>query len=603
MTSSIAEKNDDLELLRLFAERGDRAALGALFSRYADPAYRFALRLCGRPADAEDAIQSAFLEICRHAANFRGDSSVKTWILGFVLNACRSKAREETRRRSRQERAATVKESSAAGGEAIDQETADQVREAVEELPEHYRSPVWLHYAEGLSPAEVGAVLNLPADTVRKQLSRGIDRLREVLLPAGAAGSVVAVLATLAVETAPPTLSASLAGIASGAAPAAAIKVGIASKIAATAVAAIALASTAGLLWWGIRLDERRPPDIAEIERIVREWQPTPEERRFDEIGWAPDLRGALRLSKESGRPVFLLTQSGRINLGRSDGGSQFLRGHALSDARVISALNSSFVPVYLSNVDFEEFGSAAPEERKLRDRIWADARKLKLPSGMDGIYLLDPESGRVLASSDLGKASPEALLAMLDGQRKTPPGKALVPPSSQSIPQASAPGALTLHLTARYLDGEGRVEKDRGDFHEFPAEDWVTLSSDEWRNLLPAEGESRRVDAAVALRLLTLFHPPDMSVTSDPDGRNSFEEASLRVSRFSRTYVRIEGRLKMQRSFTQFAKTPPLPIDAVVKGFIEIEPDRSRIRSLRIISEGGRYGNNNFGVAIRSTP
>jgi len=265
--------------------------------------------------------------------------------------------------------------------------------------------------------------------------------------------------------------------------------------------------------------------------------------------------------------------------------------------------LNSSFVPVYLSNVDFEEFGSAAPEERKLRDRIWADARKLKLPSGMDGIYLLDPESGRVLASSDLGKASPEALLAMLDGQRKTPPGKALVPPSSQSIPQASAPGALTLHLTARYLDGEGRVEKDRGDFHEFPAEDWVTLSSDEWRNLLPAEGESRRVDAAVALRLLTLFHPPDMSVTSDPDGRNSFEEASLRVSRFSRTYVRIEGRLKMQRSFTQFAKTPPLPIDAVVKGFIEIEPDRSRIRSLRIISEGGRYGNNNFGVAIRSTP
>jgi len=169
MTSSIAEKNDDLELLRRFAEQGDRAALGALFSRYADPAYRFALRLCGRSADAEDAIQSAFLEICRHAANFRGDSSVKTWILGFVLNACRSKAREETRRRSRQERAATAKESAAAGGDAIDQETADQVREAVEELPEHYRSPVWLHYAEGLSPAEVGAVLNLPADTVRKQ--------------------------------------------------------------------------------------------------------------------------------------------------------------------------------------------------------------------------------------------------------------------------------------------------------------------------------------------------------------------------------------------------------------------------------------------------
>src|SRR5262245_25716850 len=103
MDSQVAETSSDLELLRDFAERGDRAAIGILFSRHADPAYRFALRLCGRAADAEDALQTAFLEVFRHAANFRGDSSVKTWILGFVLNACQSKAREETRRRNRQE--------------------------------------------------------------------------------------------------------------------------------------------------------------------------------------------------------------------------------------------------------------------------------------------------------------------------------------------------------------------------------------------------------------------------------------------------------------------------------------------------------------------
>jgi RNA polymerase sigma-70 factor (ECF subfamily) len=603
MKPPVAEKNDDLELLRRFAERGDRAALGALFSRYADPAYRFALRLCGRPADAEDAIQTAFLEVFRHAANFRGDSSVKTWILGFVLNACRSKAREETRRRSRQERAAARSESAAAFDVGVDPETANQVREAVEELPEHYRSPVWLHYAEGLSPAEVGAVLNLSADTVRKQLARGIDRLRDVLLPAGAAGSVVAILATLAVETAPPKLAASLAGIASGAAPAAAIKVGIASKIAAGAVAALALASTAGFLWWGIRVDERRPPEFAEIEQRVREWQPTPEERRFDEIGWAPDLRTALRVSRESGRPVFLLTQSGRINLGRSDGGSQFLRGHALSDSRVISALNEAFVPVYLSNVDFEEFGSAAPEEKKLRDRIWSNARKLGLPSGMDGLYLLDPDSGSLLDSRDLGKASPQAVLSLLDAHRKTPPGKALFPSSCQSVPPASSAGALTLHLTARYLDRQGHVEKDRGDFHEFPAEDWLLLSPEECRSLIPPEGESRRVDAAAVLKLLTLFHPPDMSVGSDPDGRNQFDEASLRITRISKSYVRLEGRLRMRRSFTQLEKTEPRPVTAAVRGFIELEADRSRIRSLRIISEGATFGPQNFGVAIRSLP
>src|SRR6185295_10127387 len=201
MHSDVVERDEDLALLR-----GSRAGLDALFSRHADAAYRFALRLCRRPADAEDILQTAFLEVLRHAAQFRGESSVKSWILGFVLNASRSKAREESRRRARQERAAAGVHPSFSASSA-DPEAADRVREALEELPEHYRSPVWLHYGEGLSPGEVASVLNLPAETVRKQLSRGIDRLREALLPYGAATGAVAMLATLAVETAPPAVA------------------------------------------------------------------------------------------------------------------------------------------------------------------------------------------------------------------------------------------------------------------------------------------------------------------------------------------------------------------------------------------------------------
>ena len=604
MGSHLAEKNEDLELLREFAERGDRAALGALFSRHADPAYRFALRLCGRPADAEDVLQSAFLEVFHHAANFRGESSVKTWILGFVLNASRHKTREESRRKARQDLAAAARDSQVPAL-SIDSETANRVREAVKELPEHYRSPVWLHYGEGLSQAEVASVLKLPTETVRKQLSRGIDRLREALLPTGAALSIVAILPTLAVETAPPSLAASLAGIASGAAPAAsaAVKVGFASKIAATAVAAIALASTATFLWWGTKVDEVRPPDFAEIERVVREWQPTPEERRFDDIGWAPDLREALRLSRESGRCVFLLTQSGRIQLGRSCGGSQFLRSRALSDPRVISLLNSCFVPVYISNVDYEGAGAAPPEERKLRNAIWASARDAKVPGGMDYLYLVDPTSGRAISSFDMGKATAEAMTAWLEANRKSAPGPALVKPSPQSLPPSAPAAALVLHLAARYLDGEGRVEKKRGDFHEVPAEDWIRLSSEEWRTLLPPMGQTRDVDPAIARNLLTHFHPADMSIDSEPNGRNQLEQTSLRVTRFSKSFVRIEGRLNMRRSFTQVEKTPELPVVSSVRGFLEIEPDGSRIRSFRMISEQATYGTLNFGVAVRSVP
>lgn len=57
--------------------------------------------------------------------------------------------------------------------------------------------------------------------------------------------------------------------------------------------------------------------DLAWVEQRVRAWQPTAEERRFDEIGWAPSIREAERLAREHGRPVFLFTHDGHMAIGR----------------------------------------------------------------------------------------------------------------------------------------------------------------------------------------------------------------------------------------------------------------------------------------------
>lgn len=57
-----------------------------------------------------------------------------------------------------------------------------------------------------------------------------------------------------------------------------------------------------------------------QFERVqgrVREWRTTAEERRFDEIGWAAGLREAIRLAGQLGRPVFLFTHDGHMNVGR----------------------------------------------------------------------------------------------------------------------------------------------------------------------------------------------------------------------------------------------------------------------------------------------
>jgi hypothetical protein len=47
------------------------------------------------------------------------------------------------------------------------------------------------------------------------------------------------------------------------------------------------------------------------VDRRVEDWKPSHEERRFDDIGWAHDIRAALALAKEHGRPVFLFTYDG----------------------------------------------------------------------------------------------------------------------------------------------------------------------------------------------------------------------------------------------------------------------------------------------------
>ena len=57
--------------------------------------------------------------------------------------------------------------------------------------------------------------------------------------------------------------------------------------------------------------------DIARIDRRVADWQPTRAERRFDDIGWAPDLCTALKAGKVHDRPVFLFTHDGHMQFGR----------------------------------------------------------------------------------------------------------------------------------------------------------------------------------------------------------------------------------------------------------------------------------------------
>jgi len=66
--------------------------------------------------------------------------------------------------------------------------------------------------------------------------------------------------------------------------------------------------------------DEKKVADAdlaAFVDKRVKDWQPTAEERRFDEIGWCHSILEAERLAKEHKRPIFLFTHDGKMNVGR----------------------------------------------------------------------------------------------------------------------------------------------------------------------------------------------------------------------------------------------------------------------------------------------
>jgi hypothetical protein len=81
--------------------------------------------------------------------------------------------------------------------------------------------------------------------------------------------------------------------------------------------------AAAGLAVFGLAAGAPEKPAVSDEEVVawvakqVEERQPSAEEKRFDEVGWAKDLRTALKLAMEHNRPVFLFTMDGRINTGR----------------------------------------------------------------------------------------------------------------------------------------------------------------------------------------------------------------------------------------------------------------------------------------------
>ena len=176
---------DDASLLGRIGQ-GDEDAMAAFYREHGRVVLAQVLLVTGERVLAEEIVQDTMLAVWRGAGSFRGESSVRSWVIAI--------ARRQTRDRLRGHRLRLVdnayladQPSSGPGPEvtALDRAELAEVTGAIRELAQSHREVLGLVFGSGLSLPEVAGVLEIPVGTVKSRLTAARTALGRVLTEKG----------------------------------------------------------------------------------------------------------------------------------------------------------------------------------------------------------------------------------------------------------------------------------------------------------------------------------------------------------------------------------------------------------------------------------
>ena len=174
------------------ARRGDRSAIDALLERHQARIYRFGMKMCRNPEDAQDVLQETLLAMARSVGDFREESSISTWLYSIARGFCVKKRRKS---KFAPERLGSLETDVPAEVHRLldprrlpDEELADkELQEALEKsidlLDPIYREVLLLRDIEGLTAPEVADVLGVSVDAVKSRLHRARLAVRSAMAP------------------------------------------------------------------------------------------------------------------------------------------------------------------------------------------------------------------------------------------------------------------------------------------------------------------------------------------------------------------------------------------------------------------------------------
>lgn len=158
-----------------------RRGLSSLVDEHYQSLYRYAVRLSGSAADAEDLTQEAFCKAQTQFTQLRDPERARPWLFAILRNAYLQRVRADKNLKTvSMEAVGDVPERPAADGPEIGPE---QLQRALNELPEGFRTPVILFYFEEMSYRDIAEQMGLPIGTVMSRLARGKGFLKDRLRP------------------------------------------------------------------------------------------------------------------------------------------------------------------------------------------------------------------------------------------------------------------------------------------------------------------------------------------------------------------------------------------------------------------------------------
>lgn len=175
----------------------DDPALRARFERDVLPLlsslYGAAMRLTRNPADAEDLVQETYLRAFRGFAGFQEGTNLKAWLYRILTNSYINTYRKKQREPQTVEGPDDIDEwylfdrlgarnvEGSAEDEVLERIPDEDVKQALESLPENFRMPVLLADVEGFSYKEIAEIMDTPIGTVMSRLHRGRKALERAL--------------------------------------------------------------------------------------------------------------------------------------------------------------------------------------------------------------------------------------------------------------------------------------------------------------------------------------------------------------------------------------------------------------------------------------